>query len=197
MLADFLLTPKQQRILGAFLLNPARSYAISDIFELADGGRSSTQAFVKLLVDAQVLRIDSSQRGTRYAANTEHPLYPELRQIAVKSFGIKEPLEAALAELNGEAPRQVERAFIFGSIAKGTDTAESDIDVMLIGDVRLGRASRVMEAASRRLGREVHVNVYPAAEWEELRLADPVVRAINEGPRIELDTTPSAHAGAV
>jgi uncharacterized protein len=192
MLADFLLTPKQQRILGAFLLNPERTYAISDIFEMADGGRSSTQTFVKLLVDAKVLRIDTSQRGTRYAANAAHPLYPELRQIAVKSFGIKEPLESALAELQG----QVECAFIFGSIAKGTDTAESDIDVMLIGDVRIGRATRVMDGASQRLGRDVHVNVYPAAEWEELRISDPVVRAIDEGPRIELDTSPPTHTGA-
>jgi uncharacterized protein len=192
MLADFLITPKQQRILGAFLLNPARSFAISDIFELADGGRSSTQAFVKLLVEAKVLRIDTSQRGTRYTANTDHPLYPELRRIAVKSFGVKEPLESALAELQG----QVERAFIFGSIAKGTDTAESDIDVMLIGNVRLGRATRVMGEAAQRLGRDVHVNVYPAAEWEELRISDPVVRAIDEGPRIELNTSPLTHPGA-
>ncbi|MBN3753017.1 nucleotidyltransferase domain-containing protein [Paraburkholderia sp. Tr-20389] len=188
MLADFLLTPKQQRILGAFLLNPARSFAISDIFDLVEGGRSSTQAFIKSLVEAQVLLLDTEHRTTRYTANAAHPLYPELRQIAIKSFGIREPIEAALVELRN----QVDRAFIFGSLAKGTDKPDSDVDVMLVGDVRLGKATRALEAAGSKLGREIHVNVYPATEWEELRISDPVVRAIDEGPKIELNIAASA-----
>jgi uncharacterized protein len=192
MLADFLLTPKQQRILGAFLLNPARSFAISDIFELVAGGRSSTQAFVKSLVEAQVLLLDTEHRTTRYTVNTGHPLFPELRQIAIKSFGIKEPLEAALVEMRG----QVDRAFVFGSMARGTDRPDSDVDVMLVGSVRLGKATRVLDDAGKKLGREIHVNVYPVAEWEDLRASDPVVRAIDEGPKIELDVASSANQGA-
>lgn len=109
---------------------------------------------------------------------------PELHQIAVKSFGIKEPIKQALAQMQGE----VEEAFIFGSMAKGTDTADSDVDVMMVGDVRLGKATRTMEEAAQRLGREVHVNVYARAEWDELRQSDPVVRAIDQGPKIELNT---------
>ncbi len=189
MLADFLLTPKQQRILNAFLLNLAWSFAISDIFELAEGERSSTQAFVKLLIDSKVLRFDLAHRSTRYAVNTEHPLFPELRQIAIKSFGIREPIEVALQALGGE----IERAFIFGSIANATDRPDSDIDVMIIGDVRLGKATRMLDEAGRKLGGDIHVNVYPDAQWQALRAADPVVRAIDEGPRIELNVSPAAN----
>jgi uncharacterized protein len=188
MLADFLLTPKQQRILGAFLLNPARSFAISDLFELVEGGRSSTQSFVKQLLDARIVRLDETARTTRYRVNPQHPLFPELRQIAVKSFGVREPIEAVLNELSGE----IDHAFIFGSIATGTDTPDSDVDVMIIGDVRLGKVTRLLNEASRRLGRDVHVNVYSSIEWEELIRTDSIVRAIDEGPKIELSIAPHA-----
>jgi uncharacterized protein len=189
MLADFLLTPKQQRILGALVLNPARSYALTDFFQLADGGRSSTQNFLKTLVQASVVRVETSNRSTRYIVNTAHPLYPEIRQIAVKSFGIREPIEQALVEIRDK----VEEAFIFGSMAKGSARPDSDVDVMVIGDVRVGTASRVLEEAGKALGREVHVNVYPRDEWEQLRVSDPVVKAIDEGPKIELNVAVTAH----
>jgi uncharacterized protein len=188
MLADFLLTPKQQRILGAFLLNPARSFAISELFDLAEGGRSSTQSFVKQLLDARVINVDETARTTRYRLNPQHPLFPELRQIAVKSFGVREPIEAALHELNGD----IDRAFIFGSIATSTDTPESDIDVMIIGDIRIGKVTRLLDEASRQLGREVHVNVYSSTEWQELIRTDSIVRSIDEGPKIELNIAPHA-----
>jgi predicted nucleotidyltransferase len=90
-----------------------------------------------------------------WGVNTAHPLYPELRQIAIKTFGIREPIEEVLASLTGT----VERAFIFGSIAKGTDRPDSDVDVMVVGAVRLGQAARAMDGVSHRLGREVHLNV--------------------------------------
>jgi predicted nucleotidyltransferase len=154
-LADFLFTTKQQRILALFLLGPTQTFAISDIFERAGGGRSSTQTFIKSLVDAQVLVLDTSRRAVGYGVNTAHPLYPELRQIAIKTFGIREPIEEVLASLTGT----VERAFIFGSIAKGTDRPDSDVDVMVVGAVRLGQAARAMDGVSHRLGREVHLNV--------------------------------------
>jgi predicted nucleotidyltransferase len=183
MLADFLLTPKQQRILGALVLNPARSYALSEFFAVADGGRNSTQNFLRTLVQAGVVRIEVCSRSTRYVVNTEHPLYPELRQIAVKSFGIREPLEEALRAIRDK----VDTAFIFGSMAKASARPDSDVDVMVIGEVRVGTASRVLREAAKALGREVHVNVYPRDEWEQLRVSDPVVKAIDQGPKIELN----------
>jgi predicted nucleotidyltransferase len=185
-LADFMLTPKQQRILATFLLKPTHSFAISDIFERVAGGRSSTQAFIKTLVDARVLLLDNRHRWTGYIANTSHPLYPELRQIAIKSFGIREPIEEALASLTGT----VERAFIFGSIAKGTDRPDSDIDVMVVGELQLAQLARAMDEVSLRLGREVHLSAYARTEWDELCLSDPVVWSIAEGPKLELRVGP-------
>jgi predicted nucleotidyltransferase len=186
MLADFLLTPKQQRILGAFVLNPERAYSLSELFELTGGGRSSTQDFVAKLLAGDVVLQQSGGRAL-YQANTQHPLYPELRQIAVKSFGLKEPIERALAMISDK----IKYAFIFGSMAAGTAGSASDIDVMVIGDARLGRVQRELDVAGEALGREIHVSVYPEHEWEQKRRSDPVLESIDQGPKIMLDVSTS------
>jgi predicted nucleotidyltransferase len=183
MLADFLLTPKQQRIVGALVLNPARSYALSEFFDVAAGGQSSTQNFLKTLVEASVARIEVCSLSTRYIVNTEHPLYAELRQIAVKSFGIREPIELALSAIRD----RINAAFIFGSMAKASARPDSDVDVIVIGAVRVGMASRVLQEAAKELGREVHVNVDPRDQWEHLRVSDPVVKAIDQGARLSIE----------
>jgi uncharacterized protein len=188
MLSDFLWTSKQQRILAAFFMHPDRQFQLAELFEAAGGGRSSTQAYLDALVRAEVVNV-AVDRRTRYQVNADHPLFPELRRIAVKSFGIREPIERVLSQLRD----QVKRAFIFGSVAAGTDTPSSDIDVMVIGDIRSGKATRELEAAARELGREVHVNVYAEDEWEANRTADPVVKTIDQGPKIELNFSASAH----
>lgn len=184
MLADFLLTPKQQRILGALVLNPDRTYSLTELFELSGGGRSSTQDFVAKLLGGGVIIQQTGGRAS-YQANSRHPLYPELRQIAVKSFGLKEPIERALAVLGGK----ISAAFIFGSMAAGMAGPASDIDVMVIGDARLGRVQRELDAAGETLGREIHVSVYPENEWEQKRYSDPVLESIDQGPKIMLDVS--------
>jgi uncharacterized protein len=116
-------------------------------------------------------------------------LYPELHRIAVKSFGIKEPIERALVAISDK----IEQAFIFGSMASGTATPSSDVDVMIVGDVRTGRVQRALNAAGSELGRDVHVSVYPKEEWDAKRTMDPVLHSIDQGPKIPLNVSPAAY----
>ncbi|MCX4150222.1 nucleotidyltransferase domain-containing protein [Paraburkholderia madseniana] len=153
---------------------------------MSGGGRSSTQDFVAKLLAGDVVLQQSGGRAL-YQANTQHPLYPELRQIAVKSFGLKEPIERALAMISDK----IKYAFIFGSMAAGTAGSASDIDVMVIGDARLGRVQRELDVAGEALGREIHVSVYPEHEWEQKRRSDPVLESIDQGPKIMLDVSTS------
>lgn len=85
---------------------------------------------------------------------------------------------------------KTEQAFIFGSMAKGTDRADIDVDGMIVGGVSADEIAQIVEEASRKLGRDVHVNVHPREEWDELRRLDPVVRSIERGSRVELVVIP-------
>jgi predicted nucleotidyltransferase len=97
-----------------------------------------------------------------YRANTAHPLYPELHGIALKTSGIAGELARALAPLEG-----IDVALIFGSVAAGTATAKSDVDLLVIGSVGLRKLSPALRGVTDALGREINPVCRTPAEWRQ------------------------------
>jgi predicted nucleotidyltransferase len=178
----FLLTERQQKLLAALLLRPERSFSLTELIEIAGPGHGSTQNAVKALVEAGVIETWQERFRTRYRANVKHVIYPELANICRKTFGIAEVVAAGLASV---APCNT--AFIFGSIASGTERPDSDIDVMLVGHVKPIEALAAANDLEQRLGQYVHLNIYDPDEWQRLLESDPVIQSIASGPKIELD----------
>ena len=181
--ADFLFTPGLQRVLGAALLQPDRSFTLQELLRLADSGRGSAQKQVDRLVKAGVLREDSRRgRQRSIRANTEFVLYPELLGIARKSFGVVEPLKEVLAPF---ADRVIS-AFVFGSVAKGTDNSRSDIDLIVVGSAPFLEMSEALHVAEQGLLRPIHFSLYEPAEWATLVGSDPVMAQIAQGPNLRI-----------
>lgn len=105
--------------------------------------------------------VEARQDGNRtyYHANTRHPLYPDIRNLVLKTDGLVEVLRAAL-----ESP-EIQFAFVFGSVAAGTETAESDIDLMVIGPISLRRLSKLLSGMATRVGREINPHVFTVEEF--------------------------------
>lgn len=182
-LADFLFTPGLQRVLGATLLQPERSFTLEELLRLADSGRGSAQKQIDRLIEAGVLREDERRgRQRSIRANTEFAIYPELLGIARKSFAVVEPLKEALAPFAG----QISSAFVFGSVAKGTDSGRSDIDLIVIGSAPLLELSEALHKAEQDLLRPVNFSLYEPAEWAGLVQADPVMAQIVQGPTLKV-----------
>lgn len=181
--ADFLFTPTVQRVLGATLANPDRSFLLIELLELAAGGRGGAQQQVERLLQAGVLT-EEPRRGRQRSirANKDFFLFEELSSIARKSFGVKEPLMRALEPFGDD----IQEAFVFGSVAKGSDTSRSDIDLAVIGRVFLREVTNALLKVEQELGRPIHLSLYDPEEWEELVSSDPVVALIAEGPKLEL-----------
>ncbi|HSW07955.1 nucleotidyltransferase domain-containing protein [Aquabacterium sp.] len=176
-------TPSVQRVLGAALSHPERSFTLQELLRLAATGRGSTQQQIDRLVDAGVL-IDEPRRGRQRSirANTSFFLYPELSSIARKSFGLAEPLRNALEPFTD----QINEAFLFGSVVKGTDTERSDIDIVVVGAASLLDLTEALQKVEQALGRSVHLSLYDPAEWLTLIKSDPVVAQIHNGPKLIL-----------
>ena len=181
MISDFLLTLKQQRLLAAVLLRPERNFTFAALQDIVPGGTGSLYRYVRTLVDAGVLTSTQIRGSKLYQSNKAHPLYPELRSIAVKTFGVAEPIRDALQPF----AEHIERAFIFGSIVKGSDNFESDIDIMVVGRVSKGKLLLALQNTEKLTGRPVHLNVYGCDEWPAAT-QDPVIATILDGPTIEL-----------
>lgn len=99
-----------------------------------------------------------------YRANREHPLFPEIRNMVLKTLG--------LADLFGEALRGVPGirvAFIFGAFAVGGKNAQSAVDLMIVGNADPGRVAAILSGLSGRTGREILPHVLTADEFRKRR----------------------------
>jgi len=108
--------------------------------------RQDLQKLVKL--DLVKTRRDGNR--LYYRANTEHPLYPEVRNLVLKTAGLVEIFKSFLDR------EGVVVAFIFGSMASSKERAESDVDLMVIGTVGLRTLSSWLSGVSEQIGREIN-----------------------------------------
>ena len=111
-----------------------------------------------------------SKQGNQnhYQANANCPIFNELKEIALKTFGVAGVLRAGLEPLFV----QLEQAFIYGSVSKGEDHAGSDIDVMLVGkDLSYSEIMQILEPIEQQLQRSVNPTVYSPAEFSERLVA--------------------------
>ena len=122
-------------------------------------------------------RLDGNR--TYYRANPQHPLYPDIRNLVLKTDGLVEVLRQAI-----DAP-DIELAFVFGSIAAGTAKAESDVDLMVIGTISLRRLSKLLSGIATRIGREINPHVFTVEEIEKRKqVRDHFVSTVLAAPKL-------------
>ena len=160
-------------ILNRALLLPGVRYAPPRALQVAPIRlRPNARTRVGITIDERV----GNQRCVRL--NSKWPLVEEVRSLCIKSFGVSEPIKNAIEPLLA----RISQAFLFGSVVKGTDHHESDIDLMIIGDVSMDELMVALEPAQRQLGRHIQFNLYSRNEWEKLA-SDRVVQSIVNGPK--------------
>jgi predicted nucleotidyltransferase len=163
-LADALFTKTQQRVLGVLFGQPDRSYYGSELIQIARAGTGAVQRELARLEASGLVTSRRIGRQKHYQANAESPLFAEIRSIVVKTVGLVEPLRSALAPLAS----RIRAAFVFGSIAKGTDRSQSDIDLMVVSDsLTYGEVFSALEEVAGTLGRQVNPTVYTSAEFSK------------------------------
>lgn len=165
-LADALFSTVQQRVLGYLFGQPERSFFATELIKLAGGGSGAVQRELARLADSGLVTITRKGTQKHYQANPASPLFAELCAIAQKTVGLAEPLRAALAPL----AKRITAAFVFGSVAKRSDTAASDIDVLVLSDsVDYADVFAALQTAEAKLGRTVNPTVYTPANWRKKR----------------------------
>ena len=160
-LGDALFAKVQQRVLGVLFGSPRRSFYANEVIGLANSGTGAVQRELARLEAAGLVTVTRMGKQKHYQANASSPVFEELRTLILKTFGLAEVLRAALEPVSSD----IRAAFVYGSIAKGQDTAMSDIDLMVVSD-RLTYADlfTALEDAARRLGRKVSPTVYASKE---------------------------------
>lgn len=160
-ISDALFTKTQQRVLGLLYGNPAKSFYTNEIVRWADMGRGTIRRELQRLVRAGLLLDKREGNQLHYQANSANPIYKELLGIVRKTFGLVEVITQAFRSID----QPVDFAFIYGSIAKGEDTASSDIDLMVVANTLAYADLMVaLSDAEKSLGRPINPTIYNKAE---------------------------------
>lgn len=183
-IGDALFTKTQQQVLRLLFGQPGRSFYANEIVRYAGLGIGTVQRELARLSEVGLLVVTRRGNQKHYQANAASPIFEELRGIVVKTFGVAEVLKDALLPFADK----IQVAFIYGSVAKGADTARSDIDLMLIakGLSYTALMARLGEIEAQ-LGRAVNPTLYSLAELNRKRKEDNafVVRVLQQ-PKIIL-----------
>jgi hypothetical protein len=170
-------------VLGLLFGHPERAFYLREIARAAGTPPSSLQRELAALTAAGLVVREARGHQVYFRANPDSPLFAELRGIVVKTFGVADVLRGALAPL---APR-IRAAFVYGSIARGDARAESDVDVMVVGQVRFEQVVERLQPAEGRLGRSVNPTVYPPVEFrEKVAAGTPFLATVLQEPKIFL-----------
>lgn len=164
-----LLFPNQYRrkVLAWLLMRPQDWVHLRELARLTGASAGTLKKELDALTAAGLLASRKVGNQSQFCANTQHPVYPELSGLIRKTTGLHDVLASALQPLVG----QVEVAFVFGSVANGTETTYSDVDVMVIGRASFGQVVNALYDPQTSLGREINPKVMTREEWQTKKLS--------------------------
>jgi predicted nucleotidyltransferase len=173
----------QHSVLGLLFVHPDESFYVREIVRATQVGQGAVQRELQRLAEAGI--IDRTVRGRQvfYQANRACPVFAELQGLVIKTAGVGDVLRAALGPLEN----RIEVAFVFGSFAAGTPRKNSDVDVLVVGDVSFADVVTSLGSAQERLGRDVNPSVFPVAEFRtKLATGHHFVSTVVREPKIFL-----------
>jgi len=181
-IGDALFTKTQQRVLGLLYGKPGKSFYTNEIMRWADMGRGTVSRELDRLVSSGLLLVTRGGNQHHYQANPDCPIYTELLGIVRKTFGVADVIREALKPLD----KQIELAFVYGSIAKGTEAKTSDIDLMLVGEgLAYGDVMELITPLEESLQRPVNPTIYDVEQIKtKLKEKNAFITRVMEQPKL-------------
>ncbi len=173
----------QRALLVLFFMRPERSFYLRQIVRTAGIGQGAAQRELARWVKAGLLLRARRGNQVHYQVNTASPVFAELKALAVKTAGVADALRDALAGL----AQRIEVAFVHGSVARGAEKADSDVDVIVVGDVPFSEVVAALHGTQERLGRELNPTVYPPREFRrKLQAGHHFLTTVMAAPKLYL-----------
>ncbi len=144
-----------------------KSFYQRQLIRTIGAGHGAIQRELKQLTDMGLIVRKIQGNQTLYRANAKSPIFAEIRRVIAKTSGIHDAIRSALAPLESD----IELAFVFGSVARHSERAGSDVDLLIIGEPPFADVVSALAQAQKRLGREINPNVFPVAEFRSKLLA--------------------------
>ena len=180
MLVKLFTSKLRVEILALFFSRPEESLYLGEIGKLTGEDRGNISRELRNLEAIGLLVSRKEGYLKYYSLNRDFLLYDELRSMIQKTRGAVGTIKEALS-----SEKKIDFAFIYGSIASGTETAKSDLDLMVIGDIPLESLLKRMKGPEKSLGREINPSLYSLKEYKSrMKKNDPFIAHVMNEPRI-------------
>ena len=173
-------------VLSATILQPEHWWFMTELARHLETSPSSLQRELELLVAAGLLLRRQDGRRTYYKANADSPLFADLHGLLDKTSGLVPALMSTLAHFND----RISLAFLYGSVARGEEHSASDVDLMIVGTLKLIDLLPALRKLEARFRREVNVTLYSQEEFRRrLAAKDHFLYSVLKGKTIPLTGT--------
>lgn len=171
----------RQALLAQLYSHPDEAFYVRQIIRAVRGGLGAVQRELKELTQAGIIQRQVRGRQVYYQANSQCPIYAELRGIVLKTAGAADVLRSHLQSL----VEHIRVAFAYGSVARGEEGRGSDIDLMVIGEASFGDVVTALGPAQDALGREINPTVYSTDEFrKKVAAKHHFVTTVIKGPKL-------------
>jgi len=182
-LADLLFGRTRGAVLALLYGRADQSFYTRQIAREVDASVGAVQRELENLSKVGLIVRNSVGNQVFYQANRDSPIFLEMRTLVNKTIGVFSVLRSALATLS----KRIVVAFVYGSVAREEETAQSDIDLMIVGDATLDDVLSRLSAVEKAIGRPVNPTVYSIAEFKsKLASGNHFVTAVLKGKKVFL-----------
>jgi predicted nucleotidyltransferase len=161
-LLPLLRSATQAGLLERLLLAPDAAYTVSELASALGVTDMSVRRELDRMRAAGIVERQRVGRQGLFRADRGSPLYEPLRQLVERSVGVEALLRESLNDIPG-----VEAAGIFGSWARGEVDAQSDVDLLVIGDFDYTDVVSRLQELQERTGREISMVAMRRDELQE------------------------------
>jgi len=180
---DALFPAIRQEILAAALLAPEKSWYLSELASHLGTSPSSLQRELDSLSESGILERKQDGRRIYYKAKVDSPVFNPLRDLLSKTMGLIPALQSEMERFRD----RIRWGAIYGSVARNEEAAESDIDLLLVGDVATTDLLPALRRIERRFGREVNLTRYSEKEFrDKIRSGDHFLKSLTKGKVVTL-----------
>ena len=181
-LGEALFTTTQRNVLSLLYAHPEKSFYTKEIIRLTGMGVATIKRELDRMLAAGILSLTKIGNQHHYQANPECPIYQELLSIVSKTFGIADILRSVLKPVENK----IDMAFIYGSIAKNSETTGSDIDLLVASEsLAYADLMTVLVSAEETLGRPVNPSIYTIEQIKNrLKEKNAFISRVMEQPKI-------------
>ena len=158
-----------------------QSFYVRQLVRAIGAGHGALQRELKYLTEMGLVLRRTQGNQVLYQANSQSPIFSEIKGLITKTVGIHDVIRSALASLGPE----IQIAFVYGSVARQKERANSDVDLMILGDASFSEVVSALGPAQKALGREINPTVFPASEFRsKLAARNHFLRSVMKEKRL-------------